>query len=470
MLQNIAIVYICICLVSTIILLFDNSDKSLRNSTKQLYKESWEESNIILSYFEIFIFTIFLCLLFFITPFALVVRVKDKTLGKSETLKETKEEEIEEKPRYQFRMRHDDMFRPDVNQVFYIETSFNPEINDFFERNLDEIKEIFLTEYNKEWCERGLDFIYLPRAIQDLDVAEFFAYNRPDLNGVVDFSKEEILNFIQNEYVKGLYGNHWSSLHPIMNQPVEHYAEGINITQGFIHYKRTEFNKFINRTEDQYSYFPLYYENDEQFFALIREYASNTGTIEAFYSNRKTCQDVPPEYDEEVQEITKEIKERIERLQCIGLNNMIINKLILPEVKLSKLRITKDYKIFLVDYNNTEIEMPTLSKTLFFFYLRHTAGIPFKLLSDYKDELFQIYKRVTNRDDIEALKTSIEYLVSPLNNSINEKCSRIRAAFIKEIDENVAQNYYITAQDTALALVRRITLDRNLVIDEAGII
>ena len=255
-----------------------------------------------------------------------------------------------------------------------------------------------------------------------------------------------------------------------INNPIEHCAEGINITQGFIHYKRTEFNKFINRTEDQYSYFPLYYENDEQFFALIREYASNTGTIEAFYSIRKTCQDVPPEYDEEVQEITKEIKERIERLRCIGLNNMIINKLILPEVKLSKLRITKDYKILLVDYKNVEIVMPTLSKTLFFFYLRHTAGIPFKILSDYKDELFQIYKRVTNRDDIEALKTSIEYLVSPLNNSLYEKSSRIKNAFIKEFDENIAQFYCITTQDTAVDLNKRIILDRDLVIDEAGIL
>ena len=114
--------------------------------------------------------------------------------------------------------------------------------------------------------------------------------------------------------------------------------------------------------------------------------------------------------------------------------------------------------------------MPTLSKTLYFFYLRHPEGVPFKLLDNHKEELFQIYKRITNRDDIDALRKSIDYLVDPQYNSINEKASRIKTAFVNEFDDNIAQNYYISLHDTAVALNRRIALDRNLVIDEAGIV
>ena len=376
----------------------------------------------------------------------------------------------EERPLYQFWMPHDNLLRPDKTQVLYIETSFNPEINNFFEKNLEQVKEIFLTEYNKEWCERGLDFMYLPCAIQEMDFSEFLSYNRPDVPNDTIISKTEILDFIQNKFIKGLYGNYLYEHHPIMGQPVEYCAEGVTINQGFIHYKRTKFEDYLNITVDQYTYFPLEYENDEQFWALIKEYVANTGTTEELASGRNPWPDVPPEYDEEVQQIAKEIQERVKRLQCIGLNNMIINKLVLPEVTLSKLRITKDYKLFLADYKNTEIVMPTLSKTLYFFYLRHPEGVPFKLLDNHKDELFQIYKRVTNRDDIDALRKSIDYLVDPQYNSINEKASRIKTAFVNAFDDNIARNYYISLQDTAVALNRRIALDRNLVIDEAGIV
>lgn len=62
------------------------------------------------------------------------------------------------------------------------------------------------------------------------------------------------------------------------------------------------------------------------------------------------------------------------------------------------------------------------------------------------------------------------YLVDPQYNSINEKASRIKTAFVNAFDDNIARNYYISLHETAVELNRRITLDRNLVIDEAGIV
>lgn len=390
---------------------------------------------------------------------------------KTESNTRAQQESIIKLTSYRFVLEHNNQYRPDENQIFYIETSYNQKINDFFEKSYDKVIEIFQTKYRREWCSKPLEFIYFPRIIHDLNLAELLSYNRPDVSDNINISKNELFNNIQNEFINGLCGDIKEVTYQKGKTPVARFAEGFQASQGFVHYIKTNFNAETNKAEDIYSFAQLNYENDEQFLALIEYYVTHTGNHEDVRFRRENrWQDVPPEYDEEVQQITKEIQERVKRLQCIGLNNMIINKLVLPEVTLSKLRITKNYKIFLTDYNNTEIVMPTLSKTLYFFYLRHPEGVPFKLLDNHKEELFQIYKRITNRDDIDALGKSIDYLVDPQYNSINEKASRIKTAFVNEFDDNIAQNYYISLHDTAVALNRRITLDRNLVIDEAGIV
>ena len=45
-------------------------------------------------------------------------------------------------------------------------------------------------------------------------------------------------------------------------------------------------------------------------------------------------------------------------------------------------------------------------------------------------------------------------------NSINEKCARIRAAFLSQFDEYMAKSYYI---DGARGEAKKIALPRNLV-------
>jgi len=51
-------------------------------------------------------------------------------------------------------------------------------------------------------------------------------------------------------------------------------------------------------------------------------------------------------------------------------------------------------------------------------------------------------------------------MTDPLNNSINEKCSRIRAAFLEVIADDLAQNYYVTGKRGE---PKKIMLDRSLV-------
>ena len=110
--------------------------------------------------------------------------------------------------------------------------------------------------------------------------------------------------------------------------------------------------------------------------------------------------------------------------------------------KLSRLHITADFRILLPDYNNIEIQMTPLPKAVFILFLRHAEGIPFKFLFDYREELTSIYRRIRPT----ASTRSIESVVDPTNNSINEKCARIREAFVSKFDEHLAENYFITGK------------------------
>lgn len=92
--------------------------------------------------------------------------------------------------------------------------------------------------------------------------------------------------------------------------------------------------------------------------------------------------------------------------------------------------------------------------------MKHDEGIYFKELADYKDELTEIYAAITNRIRTMIISSSIEKVVDPTQNAINEKCSRIKEAFLARMDHEIASNYYITGKRGER---KRITLPRNLV-------
>jgi len=130
-------------------------------------------------------------------------------------------------------------------------------------------------------------------------------------------------------------------------------------------------------------------------------------------------------------------------------------------VKLSRLTITKDYSIILSDYNNKEIKMEPLVKAVYLLYLKHPEGIAFKQLPDYRQELIDIYNDLRPLGLNQRSLQSIEDVTNPLLNSINEKCSRIRAVFLAEVDASLADQYFIVGKSGEQ---KRIALPRDLVI------
>lgn len=132
-------------------------------------------------------------------------------------------------------------------------------------------------------------------------------------------------------------------------------------------------------------------------------------------------------------------------------------------VKHSKLTITKDFAIILSDYNNKEVNLEPIAKAVYLLYLNHPEGILFKSLNDYKNELLELYQRIRPLGLSERALKSIEDITNPLSNSINEKCSRIKAVFMREVDESIVEQYVITGERGE---AKKITLPRDLVVWE----
>ena len=130
----------------------------------------------------------------------------------------------------------------------------------------------------------------------------------------------------------------------------------------------------------------------------------------------------------------------------------------------SRLAITGDCRILLTDYQPAkEIQMEPIVKAVYLLFLHHPEGIHLKHLCDYHDELARLYRRVKGKDLNERAKKSITKLVDPLDNSIHEKCSRIKSAFEKKIGEKDALPYVICGE---AGCAKTIALDRTLVESE----
>ena len=142
---------------------------------------------------------------------------------------------------------------------------------------------------------------------------------------------------------------------------------------------------------------------------------------------------------------------------------------------LSPLVITKDFRFILPNYGNKEVMLSPIHKSLYMLFLNHPEGIEFKNLIDYREELLAIYNEVGNRVGPDKMVETVNRLTNPLDNAINEKCSRIKAAFSDLMDEYQADYYIINShikrhQRTSTKLwferLKIINLPRELVVME----
>jgi hypothetical protein len=349
--------------------------------------------------------------------------------------------------------------------LIYVEKAFNPEINTFIQSNFKQISAIFNSE--------DIGFLYLPYLLQNENYLEIVAYNRPYFE-----------NNFNNLAVNSIYEKIINQLKASINSSgliyIDYFSYGQNTYQYFELNERLplleQFEKcaveiFANSTDYLFSDKGNILDSGKKYrkrlkFKLSEDelLPSDTSNIYSAEFNPFTDkQSADNRFEYEAFQLADDIRQKILKLKETGLLHLIgdmLEEILAVKPTLSSIFITNDYRIFLQDYGMKEVHMPPLSKALYILFLRHPEGIKFKHLPTYHDELLSIYKNVTVHENIDKAMDSIRALTDPMNNSINEKCSHIRAAFLKVIADELAVNYYVTGKKGE---PKRIILDRSLV-------
>ena len=323
----------------------------------------------------------------------------------------------------------------DSKELVYVASEEDKSLTDLFETH---------PEVLEGWGQMiGFHIIYLPLLMKRLKEKRVLKYRAPYLTDA-DFNNIEIGNDFLLQYLDN----------PEDKDRMKH---GFIRTEN-IHRGDDGKDKAINR------FYPLSSEGGEpladQLHRIGKQITSEKYKANRFIEGKTQNGDY---HDDDTEELMEEVKERICKLRQRGIAEYLLERLIHPDDKLSRLVITKDYRITLPDYQNMEIKMEPIVKAVYLLFLKHPEGIAFKCLPDHRKELAEIYTKLRPTGLSDRALQSIEDVTNPLLNSINEKCARIRGAFVGEFDDYMAKYYYIDGQRGA---VKKIALPRDLVIWE----
>ena len=367
------------------------------------------------------------------------------------------------KPRYN--LKHQGVyvfnipFIPDKKEVFYLEDEYDKEANEFIRENIDYIE--------NKLAAKGMSFIYLPDVkVPAEKEKEMISYSDPAGETSVEI----------HEGISGLKSNFLLDymVFPKNRKLMKSSFAWFDGTVSLFNHKKTIYLfHYVSFDGSEAKSHPL--EVLSEIIPEIGKERSLTGgacMIMEFPEESSADENFNNEeaLSDEDRKALETIKQNLDRVRLHGISEAIISKYIKPYPKLSRMTITNDLRIILNDYKNTEIVMEPLVKTVYIFFLRHPEGILFKDLPDYRVEMEFIYREIKGREnDIERqlassispkISPNIEAVTDPTKNSINEKCSRIRNAFVSHFHDCIAQNYYIQGSKSFAKLI---TLPRDMV-------
>lgn len=329
-------------------------------------------------------------------------------------------------------------FKPSEKQIIFYDPLPESEFSDYVGTHLMEIKDFFK--------EMEFEFCYFPELFSQL-TPDQVRYRFPNWNG--------------------------EPLHKVGNDLLKPYLapEDRDIGACFLRLFDTHDNTFSCyqlrssyriKWEDQLAYYQR---------GLIRgmeaektDFGGNNMYSVVFKDDgeyrRKIVFDIEENFEKESEKVLDMMKDFLKRVSVNGINRFVLDCSVPVESRLSRLVVDENYNIILPDYDNMIIKMDLMPKAVFLLFLRHEEGINFKALIDYRKELEGYYKSLTNHFASKTVEDRVDAVVDPTKNTLNEKCSRIREAFLKQMDQSLADYYYITGQRGE---AKRITLPRNLV-------
>ena len=144
--------------------------------------------------------------------------------------------------------------------------------------------------------------------------------------------------------------------------------------------------------------------------------------------------------------LLEEVKEKVRKLKAYGIEDAEIVAAMNEEELFPQLVVTEDYKVVLAGEKTIEVEMEPLVKSVYLLFLSHPEGIVLKYLPDYRKELTALYLMLRPYGLTDRVRKSIIDVTNPTQNSINEKCARIRKLFSSLLPPSLARYYAISGK------------------------
>lgn len=348
-------------------------------------------------------------------------------------------------------------FEPDKGEVFYLENEYDEEANRFIVEN----KELII----RRFAVKGFNFVYLPdQEFSREELLRYILYRDPSLT--TEDVEERISSIPRLE--------NSSMLLDYMVFPIRRK----NIKSCFVwfNYSHTTFQD--SHRIRKYIFDFISFDGREAIDApdeVLNEICQELGKGKRWLGGLARTQkrdfeqeDADERFDYDIRQLLDEVREKVNMLRIRGVSDAVISRYVREQNTPSRLLITEDMRIFLPDYHDMEVKLEPLNKAVFLLFLRHEDGFRFKELSDHVRELSAIYQSIKQkRNEIDTLMNSnipipknIAEVANPLSNSINEKCTRIKEAFLLLMHEDLACHYYINGQRSEK---KRIKLSRQLV-------
>lgn len=292
------------------------------------------------------------------------------------------------------------LFVPNQHELIFFERRVHGMLNQFISRNLLRLDNTFR--------KHGFFLTYLPALVKRSDNSDVIGYYVADLE-----SLEGFLEFVGEKRTEDIF-QYWEYLKEVSLLPPD--------CAGFLHY-----NPYRSMTSGalSFDYIMMPFMPDIDFEKMFEVFIGQLDKLPI-----------------------KQIKLARDEYQDVNL--------LAPT---NRLEIGADYNITLVTFNGTrvKVKMPALSLILFMFFLKETEGIVLKQLSEKRSELLNLYVDISHRNIDEA---SIDRLVDPTCNSVNEKISRIRRAFVDALGEYASEADLYTPRGIP-GEAYRITVSRN---------
>lgn len=333
-------------------------------------------------------------------------------------------------------------YRPSLDSMVYVEGRRSIKV----ERWQIEYYADILEESLNVSCDYVVGYFELIRRL--LEQPQFWEY----------FSEEERAQMLDRIIDEGEFADH---IHP-MHQNVD--KSGLYVYDGLDEMGHYRFIRFKIGEEGLW-------ETLERAFRFMDDRDRLSGMEYARLSNVGPSQ-VPPKELTEKDVVIEQLYQHVNRLLELGMKEgeilTEVRKCMPPDMYY--LIISKDIKKIYVSHFHKignkkiegyqEVKMSPLDKAVYILFLKHPEGINFSYLPDYREELMEIYKKLMNYRTTVAMLRSVEDVTDPTKNSINEKCARIRRAFVEAFGSYNAEPYCISGPRGE---AKRIELDRKFV-------